>query len=275
MIVLTLTSSDSANLYPDNEPGNFKNHLPGELKLEGGNWLIGLARIQIPITWPTLTEDEAAVKIYKPNVLRAVIRVTLPLTHFATIENLIAHLNHLIEQEGKNIQYTQIGGEVRDTRFHLGQDGRIFLSAYNDIIIEMSDKLKLILGLNSNIIETTKKPKGITAKEENITRFTKTSPDISLGKNLIFVYSDIVEEQIVSDIKAPLLGTVPINQNDDSFITYEPKTISWLKPSTTRCQSIVCSLHTIDGNTVPFLHGQVIITLHIKRDVSGGNEFIE
>ena len=139
----------------------------------------------------------------------------------------------------------------------------------------MSDKLKLILGLNSNIIETTKKPKGITAKEENITRFTKTSPDISLGKNLIFVYSNIVEEQIVSDIKAPLLGTVPINQNDDSFITYEPKTISWLKPSTTRCQSIVCSLHTIDGNTVPFLHGQVIITLHIKRDASGGNEFIE
>ena len=82
MIVLTLTSSDSANLYPDNEPGNFKNHLPGELKLEGGNWLIGLARIQIPITWPTLAEDEAAVKIYKPNVLRAVVRVTLPLTHF-------------------------------------------------------------------------------------------------------------------------------------------------------------------------------------------------
>ncbi len=96
-----------------------------------------------------------------------------------------------------------------------------------------------------------------------------------MGKNLIFVYSDIVEEQIVSDIKAPLLGTVPINQNDDSFITYEPKTISWLKPSTTRCLCIVCSLNTIDGNTVPFLHGQVIITLHIKRDVSGGNEFIE
>ena len=201
MIVLTLTSSDSANLYPDNEPGNFKNHLPGELKLEGGNWLIGLARIQIPITWPTLTEDEAAVKIYKPNVLRAVIRVTLPLTHFATIENLIAHLNHLIEQEGKMIPYTQIGVEVRDTRFYLGKDGQIFLSAYNDIIIEMSDKLKLILGLNSNIIETTKKPKGITAKEENITRFTKTSPDISLGKNLILYTVILLKNKLYRILK--------------------------------------------------------------------------
>ena len=126
MIVLTLTSSDSANLYPDNEPGNFKNHLPGELKLEGGNWLIGLARIQIPITWPTLTEDEAAVKIYKPNVLRAVIRVTLPLTHFATIENLIAHLNHLIEQEGKKYRTLKLVERLETLVFILGKMGEYF-----------------------------------------------------------------------------------------------------------------------------------------------------
>ena len=82
---------------------------------------------------------------------------------------------------------------------------------------------------------------------------------------MFLLYCDLVQEQVVSNVKAPLLATIPVATTSEFFINYEPATISWLMPSRSRVQTIACSLNAIDGKVVEFSHGQVVVTLHVAR----------
>ena len=107
MNALTLISNNSVELFPNNEPGLFKTQLPGELLLEDGDWLIGLARVQIPKTWPTLSKDDGWLKIStSPNPEESeanTLSIELPQYHFTSIQKLLAHLNALIAVRGKSL----------------------------------------------------------------------------------------------------------------------------------------------------------------------------
>ena len=65
MIVLTLCSNASSDIYPNNEPGHFQTLLPHDLRIEDKGWMIGLVRIQIPRSWPILNSEECVLKISK------------------------------------------------------------------------------------------------------------------------------------------------------------------------------------------------------------------
>ena len=55
---LTLPSNSSLNYYPENTLANYKTKLPQLFDLEG-EWEVGLAEMQFPITWYNLSESEA------------------------------------------------------------------------------------------------------------------------------------------------------------------------------------------------------------------------
>ena len=274
MIVLTLSSNSSSTIYPNNEPGHFQTLLPTDLRLDGSGWMIGLARIQFPRTWPILTDSDCTFKIYKikPSVQ---IIVKISEDNFVSTENFIEHINKLIEDAGSKLTTGQKAATgIHETRFKLGNHGRLVLTAYSDLGIEMSQKLQQILGLNTNriITDSASRP----TKFEIITKFSSSPPDVDALFNVLWVYSDIIEEQIVSDTKAPLLATVStVQNNSDNFITYEPKTIDWLKPSGSRFQTITTSIHDITGKIVNFLYGEVIITLHIVKHGSESDYPVE
>ena len=276
MIVLALCSNASSDLYPNNEAGHFQTLLPHELRIEGSGWMVGLARIQIPRTWSILVGDDRVLKISKSKSLTTNIKIELSEDNFISIKALAAHINTCIQSHASKLSASEKAAakELLETRFDLGQHGRIYLTAYSDVTIQMSEKLQHILGLNSNKIETDTATRPV--KTDVITEFTKTIPDINHGYNLLWVYSDIIEEQIVSDTKAPLLSTVKTaTQTEDNFLTYEPKTIDWLMPSASRFQTITSSIHDINGRIIPFQYGEVVITLHIVKHGPESNNVIE
>ena len=276
MIVLTLSSDSSSKIYPDNEPGNFKTYLPSELQLPGDAWMIGLVRMQFPKSWPTLMGTDCDITISKPPPLLAKISVKIKEGNFSSISALIAHINNLIAVEGRKLPTTMVhGDEIIATKFILHSDNRVRIETYNDIIIKTSKRLQQVLGLQSNDIRTPH-VKDNRGKLQVYDQFTTHIPDILMGLNLLWVYCDIIREPIVSDIKAPLLTTVSTNSAEsDDFISYEPKTIDWHKPSTSRIQSIHTTICDVNGNVVDFNHGQVIITLHIEQRSHNHGYFYE
>ena len=298
MNALTLISNNSVELFPNNEPGLFKTQLPGELVLEDGEWVIGLARVQIPKTWPTLSKDEAWLKITTgPNAEESeanTLSIELPQYHFTSIQTLLAHLNALIEVQGKSlgaIHDAAFNSHLREVRINIDSEtGQVYIfvgkakvtftDPPNDnttrpqdpygakrrqesIIISMSKRLSRILGFVSETIEISY-DKDIT-DYTHIVEFSNTLPNVYYGSNMFLLYSDLVEEQVVSNVKAPLLATIPVATTSEFFINYEPATISWLVPSRSRVQTIACSLNAIDGKVVKFSHGQVVVTLHVAR----------
>jgi hypothetical protein len=83
----------------------------------------------------------------------------------------------------------------------------------------------------------------------------------------IYVYSDIVEPQLVGDAVAPLLGIVPIKaiRGSRQFFTF--KVPMYLPISTQNFSSIHVSLRTTRGKPIPFPENSpnVVCVLHFRR----------
>ena len=98
--------------------------------------------------------------------------------------------------------------------------------------------------------------------------------DILAGKQLIFVYTDIIEYQYVGDTKAPLIRVIDSKQRlkNGSFCAIEPThrivfaSLEYKKLITKNFQSICVQLRTEAGVLVPFTGtGKVIMTLSFKK----------
>ena len=109
----------------------------------------------------------------------------------------------------------------------------------------------VILGFNNDIIKTK----------------TTTAPfvsDLNIGLQLLYVYLNLVESQIVGDIRAPLLHIVPAKGKDGEIVTINYNNPQYLS-LTTRDFEIVEVLITNDtGKKIPFERGRVVITLNFR-----------
>ena len=98
--------------------------------------------------------------------------------------------------------------------------------------------------------------------------------DLSAGKQLIFVYFNIIEHQYVGDTKAPLIRVIDSKQRlkNGSTCEIEPthrivfSNLEYKKLLSKNFQSIDIQLRTETGKLVPFPGtGKVILTLNFKK----------
>lgn len=92
-------------------------------------------------------------------------------------------------------------------------------------------------------------------------------PDLSVGIDALFVYSDVVSPTIVGDTAANILKVVPVTRAIDygenvDVIFPHPY---YYKVSKREVSRILINIKDETGNTVPFEFGRVIVTLHFKR----------
>ena len=98
--------------------------------------------------------------------------------------------------------------------------------------------------------------------------------DLSAGKQLIFIYVNIIEYQYVGDTKAPLIRVIDSKQRlkNGSPCEIEPthrivfSNLEYKKLLSKNFQSIEIQLRTKIGQLVPFAGtGKVILTLNFKK----------
>ena len=104
-------------------------------------------------------------------------------------------------------------------------------------------------------------------------RVTSVSPpdrashtaDLDLGKNAIFVYSDILElNRLVGNKMLPLLAIVPYRGEHGKIMSHEPYSVEYCDPRYDSFDEIKIDLVGDTGEVLKFLSGKVFVTLHIK-----------
>ena len=82
---------------------------------------------------------------------------------------------------------------------------------------------------------------------------------------VLYVYCDIVEEQIVGDVLVPLLKVVPIEGPHGQNITKDYVNPQYVPVSINHFSQLHLLLRDDAGEKVPFERGRVTATLHFRR----------
>ena len=83
--------------------------------------------------------------------------------------------------------------------------------------------------------------------------------------NTIFVYSDIVDYQIVGNTKATLMGVFPTTGKHYEQQSWQFNPFQYMSVQNEEIRSITMALRTPMGDPVPFLSGDSLCRLHFRR----------
>ena len=233
---MTLPSNASMSVFPNNTLSDYKVKLPEHLDLTG-NWEVGLASITYPHTWFNLQKLEGHFYYNGGDDIMTVGLV--PEGYYRSVSEVISAINR------------EITG-VKDMSVQLDK---------------RSQKVTVILG-KSQILYFRKEMGNMLGfgGEIKLTK-TTTAPYVSnlnIRLQSLYVYLNIVESQIVGDVRAPLLRIVPAQGKDGEIITLNYDNPQYM-PLSTRDFEVVEVLITDDtGEKVPFERGRVVITLNFR-----------
>ena len=82
----------------------------------------------------------------------------------------------------------------------------------------------------------------------------------------IFAYCNIVEAQMVGNVNAKLIKTIPVEgTHGDYIITQTFTNIQYVPVETKSFEDVEILLRTDTGDPVPFENGKVVVTLHFRK----------
>lgn len=231
---ILLPSNSSASVFPQNTISCFTISLARALELPG-EWEVGLAEIQYPHTWNNLnanTPFEIANETKKWSFI-------LQRGYYSEIPVLLEVMNNLISRGPDHpealLHYDRVTGKVR-------------LKTNGPYTIQAGGRLANMLGLVPN-------------------RHTKTPPfkaDITAGFSTLYVYTDIVEHQIVGDFYVPLLRCVPVRGQSDECVNIVYDKPHYIPVSKHHIDTITIEIKSDQNKKVPFRSGKVLVKLHFR-----------
>jgi len=253
-----------SNTYEENTASNFRIVLPQRIRLEG-EWEVGLAEIIYPNSWYYLTDDTYIEYEYYDGHKG---RINLEIGHYNSSEELFSKINTQI------LHYSVLKYDVRIVEFGFNSDLKrvhVIVDNYDMISITLSKELASLLGFaNANFYHDTRTP-AIKRTETGGTTVTAEYRMIPLPSfhEAIYVYSNIVEDQVIGNIMAPLLRIVDIQGKYGDIIckTYDaPHYVPVLLKDIVQ---IEINLKTDMNELFSFQFGKVIVKLHVRRRSTG------
>jgi len=249
---MVLPSNSSPKIYPQNKTSNFKIQLSERVELRD-NWEVALLELNYPNTIEQVSEGENEIKISYAN-RKEKSYLTRP-GHYITKENLLfalhetlAPVEELPDERG------------RSSVVELTENGYILFHPFKntpDAKYTFSPLLANQLGLlHSGPYLTNEELLG-------------TYPvDTSLGLTLqIYVYLDIIEDQIVGHTRAPLLRTVPVETRKTygGMTSYRCDPPIYFKLKTKSFDTLEINIRTHTGKFTPFDHGTSTLLCHFRQ----------
>lgn len=226
-------------IFSGNTLASYKVKLPEHIALTG-SWQAGLASITYPHSWYDITADNRKFYYGDPNDYSDVI--LLPEGYYLSVQDLVNKMNQGLKDEGaKGISLTY------DNVSH-----KVTVTLAKGMKILIPKELSLMLGFDK-IAELAK---------------TTTAPfvsDLNIGRQSLFVYLNVLEDQIVGDVRAPLLRTVPVQGKKGDTITINYENPQFLPIATKEFETLEILITDDTGKKIPFERGRVVVTLIFRR----------
>lgn len=254
---MTLPSNASMGDFPDNKVTRYKTKLTQEIKLPG-DWDVGLTEISYPQSWYNVREGELVWIVTRTSA-----GGEKESRHYSLPEGCYRSLRQL-EKAFKRTMSDDIGGN----------NGVLFL--LNDV----SHKVTIKINQHMNHTCLIKKPLGLMLglAPEHMERHLECNEnvtgvdivDLSRDVHSMYIYCDLVKDQIVGDTVAPLLREVPLLRDEN---TPESKNVVfnhiYFHPVAKHSANVLLiDIRDDTGRPVPFERGRLVVTLVLKRRYS-------
>jgi hypothetical protein len=230
------------DIFPSNTVANFKVKLPETISLTG-DWEVALVEIQYSNTWSTIRHGTQQTFIYMVGSERHA--PVIDSGHYESILDFVKNLNGSLSKDVQDkIKFTY----NRRTR-------KVTIDVKKQASVWFTGDIAAVLGFDQDCYVTKK----------------TTSPyaaDINAGFSSMFVYCDIVSDQIVGDKKVPLLRAVQIKGNYGDTITKTYQNPLYIPIGTKQFETLEVHITDESGRRVPFEYGRSICTLHLRPNHS-------
>jgi len=178
-------------------------------------------------------------------------RVHIPVQNYDNIKMLLDSINsHIISEreEEARFSYNEI---LNRTKLIFGHKSKL----------KISETLSYILGFNG-------KTYFHEIHEINDVKYhylAESPPDLTGKKYHLFVYTDIIESQVVGSSLVPMLRMVNIKHGKGEAITETFQNPYYLKLNRSTIDSISIIICDEFGEEILFDSGQVTVTLHFRK----------
>jgi hypothetical protein len=236
---VTLPSNSSKDVYPNNTLTKFSTKLKTPIKLEGF-YEVALIEAILPVNWKNRYDGAMILKL---NTLSVKCDV-----RFYVYETLTELVNSIAEFYSKSPIQLEI-------KYNLKLQ-KVFISIPETANLEFINGIEKDFGFNENQLTG----RGVDAFSSDF----KVRDSIN-NIDTFYVYSDIVEYQIVGDINAPLLQVVSSATITGSVIDKIYDTPHYVPVLRNNIETIDIDIRTDLGNPIQFTSGRVVIKLHFRK----------
>ena len=245
---MTLPSNGSQTYFKENRITNYKIKLPSKVQLNPREYEVGLVDITYVCSLKTLTgnKDNAIYIDYIDRSYRAEKTHYIPLTHYSTIDQLILAINSLLNAEDAAFLYQK-------------SINRVSINLRQGVFLSFSEKLSDILGFDGRVSF------GLDIKNESFPACAKFAPDILGGRYHMFIYTDIIQPQIVGSSLVPMLRMVNITGKEGEAVSKTFMNPYYLELSRSELDIISVLICNELGEELPIDKGQVTLTLHFRH----------
>ena len=242
---ITLPSNSSIDVYPANKIWNYKTKLAKPIILNEP-YEVGLIELQYPRNWHSFSMDDGWVSFTDHKDGRSV-NYNLPTGHYDSITKIIKELNSIIAGDPITKRVTAMYNAIKNKIFFMGAEG---------MTVIFRGRLALILGFDPNESFEILQNQGV--------QYAPHYADLYGGRYEIYVYTNIVDYQLVGDSYVPLLRRINIADE-----TRRIPNVCYDKPHYTPLANAVLddieiSLKTDQNQYVPFTFGKVNVKLHFR-----------
>lgn len=236
---ITLPSNSSATDFPKNTKTKFTTKLKNAIKLEG-SYEVALVGLMYPVSWKYRNDGD--IKLSALNYKEISIKL-----EFFVYDSLQTVCMRLQEQFNLSPFGVVIDFNKEANRIFLAVPVGVTLNFTNGIEKDFGFRMKTIKG------------------DKNIVKGEVVKPFLN-DIDVLYIYSDIVEYQIVGDTIAPLLQIVAsTNTKTDSFIDKIYDSPHYIPVSRNNIESIEIDIRSDKGLPINFTSGRVVVKLSFRK----------
>lgn len=264
---ITLPSNSSEDVYGKQPMSSYKTYLAKQLDLNVDEWEVGLAELIYPHTWFNLIDATFSIKIQEDNEW-GWLDLRVPDALYETPQDLMQAITDAVNQA----MPTSLRGRILFIYNELLRKLTAFISP--GYMVRFGKSLSIALGLGDDVTTlkcsrdkghhgTVRMPERIVYDNDKIV--ADFVMDLDRGLHTFFIYSDIVESQLVGDSHVPLLRTIAVTGRNGEVVSHSFDNIHYVALSRSTFQELLIHISDDTGRRVPFQYGRVIVKLHFRR----------
>ncbi len=241
---VTLPSNSSFAYYPNNTLNDFTTKLFKPIDLPG-EWEVALTEISFPLTYYNIVEPFNEIRYSGDGSADTLKTIELPPGYYHDLEELFVIVHDRMDDLGKANIKMVLNKNTQKVRVRLKNNAFIVLQPELAAMLGFVDQPSELLTLH--ILNT---------KEGDL------PVDPSGGLHALYLYTDIIEDQLVGDAYAPLLRIVHTDNrrrgNIDVRTFHSPH---FVKVRMNRFDTITVRIRRDTGEKIWFQRGKIVVKL--------------